>query len=638
MLLCHRTVPAKIPKRRSRAGCIHCKEKKKKCTEERPQCDRCLDRGLDCHYEPVKPRKKRRTSALEHQQHRARSAISDPGPKAFGGLPLLRNGYPSSFTSSYSHSNLAAQHLRFSVGFPAIPRVLPSDVRAPSTPPAASDDIWEETDFDSSSVPSPVSSVGTGADVVPGPSSVMSAPLMEFIAPARPGHVLASTASFSPVRSAYSSVQSETSMLSSLALESHRPRVGYGANSIVVDGAPLSFAGLVPSMHLGPFSPFAQYSARPSRQVLLDHFCRVLSPLLVFSDDSGNALRTYVLPLAAHSAPMLHAILALSAAHMEYRGLKNDECSLDLHSRALCGLTQLIADPNADGDEAVAVIIVLVYYEIVRNGSPTVCASHLRGALSIMRTRASHPSPTASFLAQAFRYLDGVCALSLDAGLVSDTSIALPAPELVGPCSVGAIFGLESMGPWRVDAVFGFSWDLWQLVHRLPHLLELQKAANAHELAHPHDMCTMRVEFEASCARLEVALHQWRPPVRGSGYGPTAGEPSHVRFQALANHADACRHAALVYLYRRLQAYPRTATQVQGAAKQAIQASLRVVVFGGPIVARTVYRHMAKKQGMANVGQAWPVVEEIWRRQDVEGRASDWTQVCCEMGRRVILG
>lgn len=111
-------------------------------------------------------------------------------------------------------------------------------------------------------------------------------------------------------------------------------------------------------------SRYAEYSTRPNRQALVDHFCRVLSHLLVFTDHPVNPLRQYILPMGIRSAPVMNAIYALSAAHMEHRGLRNEERSLDFHSQALQGLAQLIADQHASRDEAMAVIILLISYEV----------------------------------------------------------------------------------------------------------------------------------------------------------------------------------------------------------------------------------------------------------------------------------
>ncbi|KAG6074568.1 hypothetical protein E4U33_002442 [Claviceps sp. LM78 group G4] len=62
-LLYIKVAAPKTPKRRSRAGCNFCKDKKKKCDEVRPSCTRCQEQGEVCHYEPVQPRQRRKELA-----------------------------------------------------------------------------------------------------------------------------------------------------------------------------------------------------------------------------------------------------------------------------------------------------------------------------------------------------------------------------------------------------------------------------------------------------------------------------------------------------------------------------------------------------------------------------------------------
>lgn len=40
---------------RSRTGCWICRLRKKKCTEEKPQCQNCVRLHLECFYDIVKP-------------------------------------------------------------------------------------------------------------------------------------------------------------------------------------------------------------------------------------------------------------------------------------------------------------------------------------------------------------------------------------------------------------------------------------------------------------------------------------------------------------------------------------------------------------------------------------------------------
>lgn len=110
---------------------------------------------------------------------------------------------------------------------------------------------------------------------------------------------------------------------------------------------------------------FSEYTGRESRRNLLDHFCNVLSHLIVFKEDVGNPFRQLVLPVAQKSAPTLNAIYAVSSAHLEHRGLHVEERALDLHSKALQGLASLISHKDeGNHDEVLAVIILLLYYEV----------------------------------------------------------------------------------------------------------------------------------------------------------------------------------------------------------------------------------------------------------------------------------
>lgn len=38
------------PKQRSKNGCINCKQRRRKCTEEKPYCAYCLKVDDDCEY------------------------------------------------------------------------------------------------------------------------------------------------------------------------------------------------------------------------------------------------------------------------------------------------------------------------------------------------------------------------------------------------------------------------------------------------------------------------------------------------------------------------------------------------------------------------------------------------------------
>ena len=113
-----------------------------------------------------------------------------------------------------------------------------------------------------------------------------------------------------------------------------------------------------------PFS--MEFTEKKSRRTLIEHFCNVLSHLIVFKEDTGNPFRELILPLAYISLPVMNAILAFSSAHLEYQGIENEEKSFDFHNRALQGLAQLIDQgEQANKEEVLSTIMLLLYYEAV---------------------------------------------------------------------------------------------------------------------------------------------------------------------------------------------------------------------------------------------------------------------------------
>ncbi|KAI9795287.1 MAG: hypothetical protein M1833_007259 [Piccolia ochrophora] len=625
MLLYHRPVPAKIPKRRSRAGCIHCKEKKKKCNEERPQCDRCMERGLKCLYEPVKPRKRRRTtSAIEQEEQRARSVTSDPGPQT---------GYQSGFRP----------------GVPGGVRNVLQDFRQNSSGSSNMESVWDEDGH--SGFASPVSSVGDlmldGVDGLP--------PLHEL--DERSPHngmipVSSTTAEF-PMPSTTSASPTIGGFTRSPTSSEIMPGGGsnpYPELSIATPASNHSSVDFVKSPYgVSPRPPIVEFSPRPNRRILIDHFANVVCHLLVFKEDNGNPFQQYILPMATRSPPVMNAIYGLSAAHMEHRGLENEEKSLDFHSRTLQGLAHLINDQRTSRDEVLAVIMLLVYYEIVRGGSQVVLQSHMKGALSIMRARRIAHAPTAAFLEKAFRFFDVVCAMSFGCSPMAGSVSAPPVSDVMHLQDVTAMAS--------VDTVFGLVGSLWPIIHRLSTMVDLRKEVERQEQHDPKKGATMRSDFENTCSTIELALHQWTPRIPATVM-TLENQSEDSRLQSILSNAEAYKQAALVYLFRTVQGQSRKSPKVQNHAKQALQACLRVIIFVGPMLAlmwplfnaaseaveevdrnlaRTVFRHLENRQGMQNIMQAWEVVEEVWRRQD-EGDESEWRVVLQEQERAVVLG
>lgn len=312
-----------------------------------------MERGLKCQYEPVKPRKRRRTtSALDEE--RARSVTSDPGPH-------------STYTT-------------FVPGLPTGVGHVLGGYRAHSTAPTPYFDVWDNDTAGADEVIAPGSSsafqspVSAVHDLGVEPIDALPA-LTDFTAGPGCGTPLLSTpctladyplssSAVSPIIAAFPHSPATTDFTPG----SGRPATASAPTFPELRlGTPVSNASPV----MMPTSPYPAVrpsyvddGIRPNRRRLLDHFSAVVSRVLVFTEQPTNPLRQHILPMAARSPAVMDAVLALSAAHMEHRGVKNEERALDFHSQALQGLTQLIPDQRTGREEALAVIVLLIYYEV----------------------------------------------------------------------------------------------------------------------------------------------------------------------------------------------------------------------------------------------------------------------------------
>ena len=109
---------------------------------------------------------------------------------------------------------------------------------------------------------------------------------------------------------------------------------------------------------------FAEITQPYNRRTLLNHFTSELSTLMTFSGEDGNPFRELVLPMCERSKPLLFAVLALSSAHLEFKGVENKEASINLHTQALHLLSEALARQER-GHALVTAIIMLIYYETV---------------------------------------------------------------------------------------------------------------------------------------------------------------------------------------------------------------------------------------------------------------------------------
>ncbi|KAK0639431.1 fungal-specific transcription factor domain-containing protein [Cercophora newfieldiana] len=415
---------------------------------------------------------------------------------------------------------------------------------------------------------------------------------------------------------------------------------------------------------------FAEFSERPNRRALLNHFCNVMSHLIVFREESGNPFQQLVLPLTQKSGSVMNAIYALASAHMEHQGVDHPEKSLYFHNRAIQSLGKLIENNGkVNRNEILAAIMLLVYYEVlVQRGQSNIVAVHLKGALTVMCANPDPTDTTGAFLERAFRFYDVIAALSNGTAPLS----AAPGPGCLLPFPP---LGAPAASPLsNVDTLLGMATTLWPIIHRLSDLLPIKRdydLAVRFNDAQPR-IDALRAEFESAASSVETALSQWQPHLppnfvpdgddltlgipagqntSNSSNDTTAPgitgntEPAHppmssserARLHSILHNALAYRHSAFVYLYRTVYSYPRSHHAVQSNAHEALVHCVATVAYAGPMgallwplfaaaceavatedrsLAERAFSAIRKRQGMMNIERAWEIVQEVWRRAD----------------------
>lgn len=302
---------------------------KKKCDEQRPKCTRCAEHDVECAYEAVKPRQRRRRESVSTFAgfRSAARRLSEVSQLSHGSGYLVREDgvvfhSMARRLSEASHSSHDTDYVQEDgAGSHALSCYLDETVISPSV-----------STFDGFSVAgfSPIefldSHQGKAADEP-------DAPVQDI--PSTVG-----TASTAVIPRSTRSLHPDLAMIAP-----------YPVGSPLLD------------FHLPPFSEF---SDQPNRRALVDHFCNILSHLIVFREETGNPFQQLILPLTRGSSPVTNAIFALACAHLEYRGVENPEKSLYFHNRAIRGVAQLIEqNDKVNRNEILAAIMLLVYYECV---------------------------------------------------------------------------------------------------------------------------------------------------------------------------------------------------------------------------------------------------------------------------------
>lgn len=635
MLLYTRLAPPKIPKKRSRAGCSYCKEKKKKCDEIRPQCARCQERGQECVYEPVRPRQRRKreqTISLPNDEHSSSSG-SDRAIQS-----------PDTTIPPQWKAETPANDICFDVSALA-PEFVDGECSKSMPSPLDSFLAWSSKDLP---IVSPIDSID-----------------FQF-----PG--------FDDASIQLPEDDDDEGDVEEVIRQSAIPMVSHGTRSPT-----LALIAPVPAPSpLFEFcSPsFSEFSQRTNRRALVDHFCNVLSHLIVFREERGNPFQQLVLPLCHNSPSVMNAVYALASAHLEYRGVENDEKSVYFHNKAIQGLAQLIKQgAGVNQNELLAAIMLLVYYEVlVQKGRSNIVDGHLKGALTIMSNNDAARDPTSIFLERAFRFYDVIAALSFGTAPLSSAPGATymtPFPPLDSRAA-STPFG-------NVDTLLGMATSLWPIIHRMSNLLtlkdQLDSAITHGELS---KVAVLRTEFEITASSIETALKDWHPGLPLDSVlhqNPEELTPEQAteraRLQSILNNALAYRHSAFVYLYRTIHGYPRAHPLVQRHTHVSLTHCVGTVSNAGPMgallwplfvaaceatslgdrdLARQAFVAIDRRQGMTNIQRAWCIVQEVWRRADKadllqqqheeetrmgQHKQEDlWRTVSADMGVTVVFG
>ncbi|KAL6920481.1 hypothetical protein ACHAP8_008841 [Fusarium lateritium] len=652
MLLYTRLAPPKVPKKRSRAGCSYCKEKKKKCDEIRPACARCLERGQECMYEPVRPRQRRkRDSTVPCSPFDTNSSSgSDRAAQALDAQISSEWNDDANDKSADEDSDEALP----STGAPTLNTSL---VNLTTNKTRVNSFDWSPTDLP---LISPLDSVEFQLPPFDEPKFVVQ----------------------------HLENQEEEDVEEIIRRESisiNIPTTTYAGTYAPAYATPSPSLAMIapvptPSPRLEFCSPmFSEFSERNNRRALVDHFCNVLSHLIVFREESGNPFQQLVLPLCHESQPVSNAVYALASAHLEYRGVENAEKSVYFHNKAIQGLARLIQKgAGANRNELLAAIMLLVYYEVlVQKGRSNIVDGHLKGAMTIMSNNGSATDPTGVFLERAFRFYDVIAALSFGTAPLSSapgTNYLAPFPPLD---SGGATSPLNS-----VDTLLGMATSLWPIIHRLSNLLALKDqldVAVANEEV--SKVAVLRTEFETSATAIEGALEDWHPVLPENSIlnqNPEELSPEQStersRLQSILSNALSYRHSAFVYLYRTIYSYPRRHPLVQRHAHISLTHCVGTVSNTGPMsallwplfvaaceattlsdrgLARQTFIAINRRQGMTNIDRAWTIVQEVWRRADktdmmqqqeeamtmgVRSGGDLWRRVSADMGVTIVFG
>lgn len=98
----------------------------------------------------------------------------------------------------------------------------------------------------------------------------------------------------------------------------------------------------------------------------MHHFITFCCRFIAYPNDSeGNPFQEKLVPLAASSPPLLHAMTALSAAHLSRSQPQHSLTAANHYSLALRALNETLSDPKvAKSDSTLGACLLLCVYEV----------------------------------------------------------------------------------------------------------------------------------------------------------------------------------------------------------------------------------------------------------------------------------
>ncbi|KAH6683658.1 fungal-specific transcription factor domain-containing protein [Plectosphaerella plurivora] len=651
MMLYAKPIQPKPVKSRSRAGCKYCRDKRKKCSEDKPRCARCIQFGVECVYEPIKKRKKRTTKFTVPSPPDDTLATSpETGP---GATQAFHYGQPT--TDSHLDGSAAQMDSWASMGADASM----SDSTVTTSPSLLGFDDGLIGDNTYQLVPTPFDLsgpvCGTQAEVIP--SLAWSPGIDEDLLPW-------------PYLSG--SVMWDESMAAPQFLGPNpaEPASQLDLNVMGWMTAPSPLSGGI----MQAFGGHIQQQQPPSpprpqsldQDVLLDHFRN--SIVLSQSVGAGDPIVRLITPLSYSSSVVRQAALALAGAHLTRAGTHGDIDHATFYDQALGSiLTQAPLQDVRGLEQTLAALLLLLHYEVtVQRGHANLVTQHLGQAWQLLQLPLASDLTSLSMFEQAFGYFDSLHALSSNIPPVSPPSLASDTPPANSP------MGLAS--------------SLLPTIHRLAELSHIP----------PSPRTPAHAEHDAARGAVEQSLMAWEPPLP-PGYtlvnrvvdGPEdAPEMEVAAVRSAASRGLALKQAALTFLHRCVGGHAPGSEPVQRHARAALwhcvaaasspyaaavangastgerssAGDLRSGTGAGLLwplfvasleasegrdrgMARQAFAALEGLKGVVNSGKAWEVVLEVWRRKDLAkaGGGPDiggmgWTRVAEEMGLSIVFG